>query len=397
LEPRRDLPREHARLALVLGAEDARHDCEHLTARADLDVDRVELPLGDVRVVRHADEDDHFPAVGQAGALLDRSGAKAHGARVAAGIGGDNSRVAAWKTSELAVGGERALRPSRLEMLFWPEERIRKGDLVEYYSRVAPVLLPHVRDRPFTLKRHYNGPRSPFEWIKDAPPEMPDWIAVAPLPAKSRGGELVRYPLVNDEPALLWMVDFGCVDLHVWTSRADDPERPDYVLFDLDPAGVPFADVVRAALLLREALEALGLEAFVRTTGGEGLHVQVPIDRVHTYAEARAFCEIVAGALVRSAHGLVTTERSLARRRGVFVDTKMNGHGQQIVSVYSVRPRPGAPVAAPLRWDELAEDLDPRELTMDVVLERVERDGDLHAPLLASRQRLDAAISAFDR
>ena len=282
-------------------------------------------------------------------------------------------------------------------MMFWPDDGIRKGDLVEYYTRIAPVLLPHVRERPFTLKRHYNGPRSPFEWIKDAPAEMPAWIAVAGLPAKSRAGEVVRYPLVNDELALLWTVEFGCVDLHVWTSRADLPERPDYVLFDLDPACVGFADVVRAAFLLREALDALGVEALVRTTGGDGLHVHVPIERSHTHAEARRFSEIVAGALVRSARGLVTTERAPARRRGVFIDTKMNGHGQQIVSLYSVRPRPGAPVAAPLRWEELDRTLDPRDLTMPVVLERVARDGDLHERALASRQQLATALASVAR
>jgi bifunctional non-homologous end joining protein LigD len=226
---------------------------------------------------------------------------------------------------------------------------------------------------------------------------MPAWIAVAALPAKSRGGELVRYPLVNDELALVWTIEFGCVDLHVWTSRADLPDRPDYVLFDLDPAGAPFTDVVRTALLLREALDALGLEALVRTTGGDGLHVHVPIERGHTHAEARRFCEIVAGALVRSARGLVTTERALARRRGVFIDTKMNGHGQQIVCLYSVRPRPGAPVAAPLRWEELDETLDPRDLTMPVVLERVERHGDLHERALSSRQQLATALASVAR
>jgi bifunctional non-homologous end joining protein LigD len=304
--------------------------------------------------------------------------------------------VAARKTSELELRRDaRTLRLSRLDLLFWPEEGLHKADLVEYYTRIAPVLLPHVRDRPFTLKRHYNGPRSPFEWIKDAPAEMPDWIPVAPLPAKSRGGALVRYPLVDDELALLWMIEFGCVDLHVWTSRADRPDRPDHVLFDLDPADAAFGDVVRAARLLHEALAALGLDAFVRTTGGEGLHVLVPLERRHTHAEARRFCEIVAGALVRSARRLITTERSRGQRRGVFIDTKMNGHGQQIVCSYSVRPRPGAPVAAPLRWEELEQTLDPRELTMNVVLERAERDGDLHEPLLSARQRLDTALAAL--
>jgi bifunctional non-homologous end joining protein LigD len=277
-------------------------------------------------------------------------------------------------------------------MVFWPDEGIRKADLVEYYARVAPVLQPHLRDRPFTLKRHYNGPRSPFEWIKDAPPEMPDWIPVAPLPARSRGGALVRYPLLDDELALLWVVEFGCVDLHVWTSRADLPDRPDYVLFDLDPARVPFRDVVAAALLLRDALDALGLDSVPKTTGGEGLHVHVPIARRHTHAEAREFAQMVTGALVRASQGLVTGERSPSRRKGVYVDTKMNGHGQQIVCAYSVRPAPGAPVAAPLAWDEVEERLDPAAFTMANVVDRFGREGDLLAATLEGAQSLRVAV-----
>ena len=306
----------------------------------------------------------------------------------------ESERRRARESGEAVLArGRRAVRLRRLDQLWWPEAGIRKGDVIDYYRGIAPALLPHLRDRPLTMKRHYNGPRSPFEWIKDASKEMPDWIRRAPLPARSRGGELVHYPLVDDELALAWMVDFGCVDLHVWLSRADAPDRPDYVLFDLDPAGVPFADVVRAALLVREALTALGLDALVKTTGGDGLHVQVPLARRHTHAEAREFCEIVTGALVRASDGLFAGERAPARRRGVFVDTKMNGHGQQIVSAYSVRPRPGAPVATPLRWEELDEELDPRAFTMERVLARVERHGDLHEPLLSARQRLGRALA----
>ena len=229
-------------------------------------------------------------------------------------------------------------------------------------------------------------------WEKDAPAEMPDWIAVSPQPAKSRGGALVRYPLVNDERSLMWMVEYGCIDMHVWPSRADKPDRPTYVLFDLDPASVPFDDVVQAALLLREALTAMQLDSVVRTTGGDGLHVHVPIARRYSHGDARAFAELVAAALVRASGGLVTGERARARRRGVYVDTKMNGHGQQIVSVYSVRPLPGAPVSTPLGWDEVAPGLDPRAFTMSAVRERVDRLGDLAAPLLRGGQRLEKAF-----
>jgi bifunctional non-homologous end joining protein LigD len=282
-----------------------------------------------------------------------------------------------------------------LDQLWWPELGLRKRDAIAYYDAVSAALLPHLRGRPFTIKRHYNGPRSPFEWIKDAPPEMPEWIPTAPLPARSRGGAHVDYPLVGSRRALLWMIDFGAIDLHVWPSRVDRPDRPDYVLFDLDPAGVDFGDVVRAALLVREALDALGLESLVKTTGGDGLHVHVPIARRHTHEQARQFAGTVAWALARAEPALVTTERSPSKRSGVYVDTKMNGRGQQIVCVYSIRPVPGAPVAMPLRWNELGDSLDPRQFTPDEALRRLERFGDLFEPLLHGRQRLDVALRGF--
>jgi bifunctional non-homologous end joining protein LigD len=285
---------------------------------------------------------------------------------------------------------------THLDRVYWPESGLRKRDLVDYYRAVAPVIVPHLRGRPFTIKRHYTVPRGPFEWVKDAPPELPVWIKTCPQPAKSRRGQLVRYPLVNSEAALLWMVEYGAVDLHVWTSRCDRPERPDHVLFDLDPAaGAGFAEVVRAALLVRDALEALSLESVVRTTGGEGLHVLVPIARRHTHEEARRFAGVVARAVARSAPDLVTVEPRPERRRGVYVDVKMNGHGQQVVAGYSVRPLPGAPVATALRWGDLREGLDPAAFNVRTVPPRVARLGDVHEPLLHGRQRLDRAFDSL--
>ncbi|HWG56713.1 MAG TPA: non-homologous end-joining DNA ligase [Gaiellaceae bacterium] len=298
------------------------------------------------------------------------------------------------RTVELRTG-RRVVSLTRLDYLWWPETGVRKRDLVDYYRAVAPALLPHLRNRPFTLKRYLNGPNAPFEWVKDAPPELPEWIARCPLPAKSRRGEIVDYPLVNDELALAWMVDYGCIDLHLWFSRCDKPSRPDYVLFDLDPAQVEMAQVVDAALLLREALEALGLVSFVRTSGGDGLHVQVPVARRYTYEQTRRFAEVVADALVRARPDLVTVSRDVRRRRGVFVDTKMNGEGMTIASVYSVRPHPGPPVATPLRWEELTPRLDARTFTMEDVLGRLDRHGDLHADLLRTPQRLEPALARF--
>jgi bifunctional non-homologous end joining protein LigD len=270
---------------------------------------------------------------------------------------------------------------THLDRVFWPEKGYRKRDLVEYYRAMAPVLVPHLRDRPFTLKRHYTVPRGPYEFVKDAPPELPAWIPRCPQPAKSRRGALVQYPLVNDADALLWMVELGAVDLHVWPSRCDRPDRPDYVLFDVDPVRPgDIAAAVDAALRVRDALEALGVVGYPRTTGGDGLHVLVPIARRHTHEEARRFARIVAGAL------------RLTRAK---IDTKMIGHGQQVVAVYSVRPLAGAPVATPLAWDEVADGLDPSAFDLRSVPERVAELGDLHAPLLHGRQRLDRALASL--
>jgi bifunctional non-homologous end joining protein LigD len=266
------------------------------------------------------------------------------------------------------------------DQLWWPELGLRKRDAVAYYDAVAPFVLPHLRDRPFTIKQHYNGPRSPFRWLKDKPPDAPAWIPTTPQPAKSRAGAIVDYVVVRNRRTLLWLVDYGAIDLHVWTSRVDRPDRPDVVLLDLDPKTAPFAAVVEAALLVREALAALELESVPMTTGGDGMHVRVPIARRHSYEEARAFARVIAETL-----------RRVGARR-VTLDVKMNGHGQQIVAPYSIRPLPTAAVATPLRWDEVGEELEPSAFTPPVVRERLDHAGDLAAPLLHGRQTLTTVV-----
>jgi bifunctional non-homologous end joining protein LigD len=201
---------------------------------------------------------------------------------------------------------------------------------------------------------------------------------------------------VNDELALLWMVTMGCIDMNAWYSRVDKPDRPDFVLFDLDPSpDVGFRETVQVALLVKQALDALGLASFPKTSGADGIHVLVPVERRHAYSDTREFAEIVASALARTNRGLVTTEWSKAKRRGVLIDSNQNGEGKTIASAYSVRPKPGAPVSTPLRWEEVTEDLDPREFTMETVLARIERFGDLYEGVLTKRQRLAQALDAL--
>jgi bifunctional non-homologous end joining protein LigD len=295
--------------------------------------------------------------------------------------------------------GKRVLRLTNLDKVFFPADGITKGDLLLYYREVAPVLIPHLAGRPFTMKRYPDGIEGGHFFQKDAPKHMPDWIATRRFRSTSRESRQKRtiaYPLVNDELALLWMVNMGCIDMNAWYSRVDKPGRPDFVLFDLDPSpDVGFKETVRVALLVKEILDALGLEGCPKTSGSDGIHVLVPIERRYTYGDTRQFAEIVAGALARAHPKLVTTEWSKAKRRGVLVDANQNGEGKTIASVYSVRPHPGAPVSTPLGWEEVTEDLDPRDFTLEVVRSRIERHGDLFEPVLKSRQRIDRALEAL--
>ena len=292
--------------------------------------------------------------------------------------------------------GKRVLKLSNLDKVFWPEEGIRKGDLAAYYRAIAPVLLPHLKDRPFTMKRYPDGWQGGHFFQKDAPKHMPSWIprrAYLSTSRQSREKRIIDYPLVNDQLALLWMVNMGCIDMNTWYSRIDRPDRPDFVLFDLDPSpDVGFAETVQVALLVKAAMDALGLTCFPKTSGADGIHVLVPLERRHTYDDTREFAEIVAGAIARTHRGLATTEWSKAKRRGVLIDANQNGVGKTIASVYSVRPKAGAPVSTPLRWEEVNETLDPAAFTMDAVLARVERDGDLFESVLTTRQSLTAAL-----
>jgi bifunctional non-homologous end joining protein LigD len=299
-----------------------------------------------------------------------------------------------------AAAKEGRVKLSNLDKVFWHDEGVTKGDLLDYYAAVASVLVPHLRDRPFTMRRYPDGAFGKAFFQKDAPKGMPEWIprfrvqvSTRERPPKKRW---IDAPLVNDEDTLLWMVNMGCIDMNAWYSRADRPDRPDFVLFDLDPSpDVGFREVVQVALIVKQALDVLGLVSFPKTSSADGMHVLVPVERRYTYAQTREFCEIVAGAIARTHRGLATTEWSKAKRRGVLIDANQNGEGKTIASVYSVRPRAGAPVSTPLRWDELDDSLDASALTMDVVLERIRKHGDLFEEVLTTKQRLEPALRAL--
>jgi bifunctional non-homologous end joining protein LigD len=249
------------------------------------------------------------------------------------------------------------------------------------------------------MKRWPHGIHGEAYFQKQAPKGMPDWIPTRQFVTHPRGGgsRLVDFPLLNSREAIQWMVQMNCVDMNAWYSRVDKPARPDFVLFDLDPPDGAFRLGVKAAHLVREALEELELRSYVKTSGSEGIHVLVPITRRYSFAQTHRFAELVSKQLAEENPGVVTTEWLKRKRVGVLIDYHQNGAGKTIASAYSVRPKEGAPVSTPLRWEELTPRLDPGRFTMAAVLGRVEQEGDLFEPVLAGGQSLGAALRRLER
>jgi bifunctional non-homologous end joining protein LigD len=292
--------------------------------------------------------------------------------------------------------GGRRVTLTNLDKPYWPREGIVKGHLLDHYLRMAPVLVPHVAGRPQILKRYPDGIEGEFFFQHNVGDQAPSWMRTARLSRSGRSDEKTsHYAIVDDALGLLWLANLGCIELNPWQSLADAPDQPTHVLFDLDPTeGLPFERVVETALLVRESLEAVGLRGYPRTSGASGMHVLVPIEPGPDWDAVRLFAQVVSEALVRAHPKLVTTERVVAKRGPrVYLDAGQNGRGRSIASVYSVRPRPGAPVATPLRWEEVQPGLDPRDFTMGAVARRVERDGDLAEGLLGDLQPLGAAVA----
>jgi len=292
--------------------------------------------------------------------------------------------------------GRRRVRLTHPERVLFPGDGVTKGDLAEYYAAIGDAIVPHLRDRPFTLKRYPDGIRGQPYFHKQAPKGKPPWIPTRRFRTWPREGEsrLVDFTLVNEPSALVWMVQMNCIDMNAWYSRVDKPDRPDFVLFDLDPPDSRdgFVKAIRVAHLVREALEQLELRSHMKTSGADGIHVLLPIARRATFRQTYEFAELLSRQLEAEHPGLVTTEWLKKKRRGVLVDHRQNGHGKTIASVYSVRPKPGAPVSTPLRWEELSERVRPRDFGRREALDRVAKHGDLFEPVLKGGQALGPAL-----
>lgn len=290
------------------------------------------------------------------------------------------------------VGG-RTLTMRNLDKLLWPEAGITKGDLIAYYAQMAPVLLPHLQDRPLVLTRYPDGIGGEGFYQKDAPANLPPWIRTFAFRHETR---LVHYVLADEPATLAYLANLGVVEIHPWTSRWQHPHWPDCALIDLDPAeGASFAHVREVANLVHQALDRLELFHLVKSSGATGLHIYVPAAPGHTFADTQAFAHALGRVLLRVYPERVTLERSVARRTGkVYVDYLQNRPGATLAGVYSARPHPGAPVSAPLTWEEVQVE-PPLRWNIRTMPARVAAAGDLFAPLLHVQQDLRAATRSL--
>src|SRR5687767_6862493 len=291
-------------------------------------------------------------------------------------------------TETVTVDGKE-VRLTNLDKLFWSEEGITKGDLIQYYADVAPLLLPHIRNRAMVMKRYPHGAAGEFFFMKRAPSPRPDWIEICRIDHDS--GNVIDFPMINDLPSLLWVINLGCIDLNQWYATCDDVDRPDYLHFDLDPGSATWEQVLESARIVHDALTTLEMPSVAKTTGSKGIHLYVPIVRGPIQKEVWTFAKALAQELAGRHPQLMTSEYRVAKRpKGrVLVDYNQNAWGRTLASVYSVRPHPQACVSTPVTWKEIDKGIHIEDFCLSTVRTRFKKTGDLFKPLLAKTGRVD--------
>ena len=311
---------------------------------------------------------------------------------------GERLKIPRDRKSVVLEFAGRQLKLSNLDKPFWPDRGLVKRDLLQYYADITSVLLPHIEGRAMVMKRYPNGWQGKHFFMKRTPEHAPEWVETCAIEHGS--GSVIDFPVVRHVPGLLWLVNLGCIDLNPWYSRCDDVDRPDFLHFDLDPVAPADFDRVReVALLVRDALEDLGMRSYPKTTGSKGIHVYVPIVRGPKQKDVWRLAKAFARLLEERHPDLVTAEYRIKNRPPgrVLVDYNQNAWGRTLASVYSVRPNATAGVSTPVTWDEVEEGIRIEDFRLENVPDRVDRVGDLWRPLAwpkRGRVRLENVLEA---
>lgn len=286
--------------------------------------------------------------------------------------------------SKIIILNNHEISLSNLDKLYWPAEKITKGDVINYYDAIASFILPYLKNRPMVLKRNPNGIRDEGFYQKDASPIAPIWMKTANIystPTK----KTIQYLVCDNKASLLYIANLGCIEMHPWHSRLQEINKPDYIVIDIDPSVKnTFDDVVEVAIEIKSTLDKLAIKSYCKTSGATGLHIYIPCSTKYTYSEIRNFAHQLAILVNKRLPHLTTLERSLNKRKTnqIYIDYLQNKKGQTLSSAYSVRARPGATVSTPLEWEEVKIGLDPKSFTIHTIIERLRRKGDLFKSVL---------------
>lgn len=284
---------------------------------------------------------------------------------------------------------------TNLDKLYWPDEGFTKGDLIEYYQKIAKYMIPYLKGRPESLNRHPNGIKEEGFFQKDVD-NTPDWIQTKKIYSESNDKE-INYLICNDEATLIYMANLGCIEINPWFSKVNSLENPDYLVIDLDPEEISFDKVVETALAVKEVLDNAGADSYCKTSGATGLHIYVPLNAKYDYDIAREFAHLVGKFVNNKIPKITSLERNPSKRKKkVYLDYLQNRTGQTLAAPYSVRPRPGATVATPLKWDEVNSSLNPKDYTIESIPRRVGQMGDIFKNVLGKGINIEKCIKKLE-
>ncbi|HPU00887.1 MAG TPA: non-homologous end-joining DNA ligase [Bacillota bacterium] len=287
------------------------------------------------------------------------------------------------------VVNDRELALTNLDREFWPDDGLLKHDLIRYYIEAAPYLLPHLRNRPLVVQRFPEGIGAPGFYQKNIPEGAPEWLRSCPV--RHGGGKLTYYLVADSLETLVWLGNQACLELHPWLSSVGSLENPDFIVFDLDPMEQStFSHVCTAALAIKELLARLRLQCYPKLSGASGMQIYLPVQPRYSYRQAREFAQEICRRVHQAYPEITTLERKVEQRGGkLYLDYLQNGRGKTLAAPYSPRPLPGAPVSLPLTWEEVSrEAVFPGEFTITNVIPRLQKMGDLFAPVLENKQQL---------
>jgi bifunctional non-homologous end joining protein LigD len=286
---------------------------------------------------------------------------------------------------------------THLSKIFWPKEKYTKRDLLNYYYQVAPYILPYLKERPQSLNRHPNGITGPGFYQKNVSGKVPDWIETFPYHS-AQDKEDKEFLVCTDEASLLYMVSLGCIELNPWSSRVQSPDSPDWCIIDLDPdKKTPFEKVIEAAQVTKKILDAVGITSYCKTSGSTGLHIYFPLSSQYTYEESKEFARVIVHRVNDEIPDYTTIERTVSQRKGrMYLDFLQNRPQATIAAPYSVRPKPGATVSAPLHWEEVKKGLTTLDFTIKNMPARLKETGDLFKPVLGKGINMEKALKKLN-